>query len=267
MRTLYRVGHSHKHMLQWQTAAQTRGKPGSLGAYYSAMWPQTAVGLLMLAGMALGHAPWISGLLGVLWLAAPWGIERLDRGKAPQPLSPRARELLLDIARRTWAFFDGFAGPETGWLPPDNYQQAPARPVVANTSPTNIGMGMIACVCAMDLGFLTGEQLCRRIGNMLDTLEGLETWRGHFIIGTACGTGGCYRPGMYPRWIAATGAACLLTTAAAPEALPGRRASPGGSAAGPWPRPWIFCALYDQGTGLFHIGFDEGAGQAFQGLV
>lgn len=261
VRTLYRVGHSHKHMLQWQTAAQTRGKPGSLGAYYSAMWPQTAVGLLMLAGMALGHAPWISGLLGVLWLAAPWGIERLDRGKAPQPLSPRARELLLDIARRTWAFFDGFAGPETGWLPPDNYQQAPARPVVANTSPTNIGMGMIACVCAMDLGFLTGEQLCRRIGNMLDTLEGLETWRGHFYNWYSLWD----RRVLSPRYVSTVDsgnlAACLLTTAAALEALPGETGRAQGKRCRAMAKAMDFCALYDRERGLFHIGFDEGAGR------
>ena len=56
-----------------------------------------------------------------------WWISRpLARREAT--LLRRTRSLFLrKIARKTWAFFETFVGPEDHWLPPDNYQEHPRR--------------------------------------------------------------------------------------------------------------------------------------------
>src|SRR5207249_11944415 len=61
------------------------------------------------------------------------------RSAKEEPLPQADAKFLRAIARRTWRFFDTFAGAEDNFLPPDNFQQLP-QPIVAHrTSPTNIG--------------------------------------------------------------------------------------------------------------------------------
>ncbi len=107
-------------------------------------------------------------------------------------------------ARRTWHFFDTFVNAETHWLPPDNVQwdidvhQAfdpdhtrlgqPGKAdvpferstVAPRTSPTNIGLGLLADLAAYDLGYLSASRLLERAGHTLETMVKLECHRGHF---------------------------------------------------------------------------------------
>ena len=53
-------------------------------------------------------------------------------------------------------------GPEDHGLPPDNFQETPEPRVAHRTSPTNIGMGLLATLAAHDLGFIGAEDLLRR---------------------------------------------------------------------------------------------------------
>ncbi len=58
---------------------------------------------------------------------------------------------LKKAARKIWYFFETFVEEKENWLPPDNYQEVP-NPVVANrTSPTNIGLSLMANLAAYDL--------------------------------------------------------------------------------------------------------------------
>ncbi len=74
--------------------------------------------------------------------------------RQPSSSRPRDVEALRLTARRTWRFFETFVGPEDHGLPPDNFQDDP-QPVVAHrTSPTNIGMYLLATVTARDFGWI-----------------------------------------------------------------------------------------------------------------
>ena len=73
------------------------------------------------------------------------------------------------IARRTWAFFETFVGPEDHWLPPDNYQEQPALGVAHRTSPTNIGLALLANLAAYDFGYISAGRLIERTANTLGT--------------------------------------------------------------------------------------------------
>ena len=86
------------------------------------------------------------------------------------------------IARKTWRYFETFAGAEDHGLPPDNFQEVPEPRVAHRTSPTNIGMGLLATLAAHDLGFIAtrrarGADRARRSR----TIESLERHEGHLL--------------------------------------------------------------------------------------
>jgi cyclic beta-1,2-glucan synthetase len=87
---------------------------------------------------------------------------------------------LRKLSRKTWAFFETFVGPEDHWLPPDNYQEHPVAGVAHRTSPTNMGLALLANLSAYDFGYISTGRLIERTANALQTMEALERHRGHF---------------------------------------------------------------------------------------
>src|SRR5262249_25019355 len=87
----------------------------------------------------------------------------------------------LRYALLHWRFFDRFVTQETNWLAPDNFQEDPEPVVAMRTSPTNIGLQLLATVSAYQLGFLTLDDMIRRVELTLRTLERMRRLRGHFF--------------------------------------------------------------------------------------
>ena len=118
-----------------------------------------------------------------LWAAAPLIAYALSR---PVPtrravLGAEDREFLQAVARKTWRYFETFVGPEDHALPPDNVQIVPELTVAHRTSPTNIGMALLATLAAHDFGFIDTDDLADRIDATLTTVEGLERFEGHLL--------------------------------------------------------------------------------------
>ena len=91
------------------------------------------------------------------------------------------QELFLrKMARRTWAFFEQFVGPENHWLPPDNFQEDPFVGQAYRTSPTNIGMALLSNLAACDFGYISAKKLMENISETFKTLEELPRYHGHF---------------------------------------------------------------------------------------
>jgi len=140
-----------------------------------------AVVLVFVPNTRLTDWPFVVPVLA-LWLVSPlvgWWISR--------PLHPPAASLggqqqafLRGLSRRTWRYFTDFVGPEHNWLPPDNYQEYPSASVAARTSPTNMGMALLANLAAHDFGYISTRELLRRTDRALRTMERLERFRGHF---------------------------------------------------------------------------------------
>ena len=143
----------------------------------------------MAIGVAIGVASsggrgWIAALPFIVgWLAAPFIAWALSQPRAPRQraLAPHERAQLRRLARKTWHYFEVFVGPDDHWLPPDNFQEAPGEHLARRTSPTNIGMGLLATLAARDLGFITTRELIARTAHTLDTCEGLERHEGHLL--------------------------------------------------------------------------------------
>jgi cyclic beta-1,2-glucan synthetase len=186
VRTIVRVYLTHKCMLEWVTAAQSKLLTDSkLAATYRRMAP----GVLLAVGAALAvafdrHHAWAAAApFLVLWAAAPavarW-ISLPAEYEGASRLAPAEALGLRSISRRTWRFFETFVTPADHALPPDNFQETP-KPVVAHrTSPTNIGLYLLSAVAARDFGWLGTLQTVERLEATLATMSQMELFRGHF---------------------------------------------------------------------------------------
>jgi cyclic beta-1,2-glucan synthetase len=184
-RTLVRLAFTRRRMLEWVTSAQAgAGLDLTLLGFYRRMAGgvicAAAAGLLALPNRAAW--PWAAPLV-VLWLLAPvvgrW-ISLPPLAAEGEPLGDAERVQLRRIARRTWRFFETFVGAEDHGLPPDNFQEDP-RPVVAHrTSPTNLGLYLLAVVAARDYGWLGTLDALARLETTLRTMSGLPRFGGHF---------------------------------------------------------------------------------------
>ena len=185
-RTLVRVYVTHRRLLEWVTAAQAKaGLRLDLRGFYRRMGGGVTLAFAAAAAVAWGRPEarpvalpflllWAASPLVARWISVPWLAAR------SKPLSPGDAGALRLIARRTWRFFETFVGPEDHAMPPDNFQEEP-KPVVAHrTSPTNLGLYLLSTVAARDFGWLGTVDAVERLEATLETMSGLERFRGHF---------------------------------------------------------------------------------------
>ncbi len=187
VRTLARVFVTRRHLLEWQSAAHTERivahrQSSRFTWRQMAASPAFAVGggvLIVLADAPL--APALPFLLS--WLLAPQVAHRLSRPviRAVPFLRPNERVQLRRVARRTWHYFEHVLSPEDEWLAPDNIQEAPSPIHARRTSPTNVGMALLATLGACDLGYLGVRSTAATVRQMLLGLSRLERFRGHFL--------------------------------------------------------------------------------------
>ena len=184
-RTLLRLLVTHKRLLEWQTSKDSEETPrADLAGFYATMWIAPAVAILggcLLARLEPAQLRMAAPVLG-LWLAAPWiawWISQPIEAAAPE-MSREHLAFLRRTARRTWHFFDTFVSAEENWLPPDNFQEVPAPRIAPRTSPTNMGLALLANLAARDMGYIPAGSLIRRSRDTLATMQRLERHRGHF---------------------------------------------------------------------------------------
>ncbi len=182
-RTLYRMAWSQTKLLEWKTArAAHRDASTNLPSYFQTMWIGPAIALAALFFVTLGELP-IFGVLLSLWLVSPFAAWWLSRSLpvVTAKLSALQRIFLEKLTRRTWRFFEDFVTEEENWLPPDNIQEQPSRIVAPRTSPTNVGMAMLANLAAYDFGYSSVGQVIDRTRKSFDTMAKMERYRGHFF--------------------------------------------------------------------------------------
>ncbi len=198
VRTLVRVMITRRHLLAWQAAAQVeRATRNTAQATLRAMAPA----LLLVTGLAAvmtTNAAWYAGMPGApdtrmwpylvaiwpltaVWLLAPLLAAWLGRSPAPETLDAVGQRRARDYAERHWRYFDQFVTAETHWLVPDNVQADPGQVIAMRTSPTNIGLQLLATTSAHDLGLLGLEEMTTRLERTMATLERLPKYRGHFF--------------------------------------------------------------------------------------
>ncbi|MEX1214606.1 glucoamylase family protein [Saccharospirillum sp.] len=189
LRSGARLPFTRRGLLLWQLPGYAhRNACRSLTEFLREMWiaPVLALTLataLVLMESRLEEAWFVVVPILVLWLVSPvlgWWLSRPL--VVPKPgLSLDQQRFLRMAARRTWRYFADFVGPDNNWLPPDNFQVYPAPTIASRTSPTNIGMSLLADLAAVDFGYLTAGECLQRIDNTLTAMEKLERYHGHFL--------------------------------------------------------------------------------------
>lgn len=185
LRSGVRMLFTRRGLLLWHLPSYaSRNARQTPSDFFKEMW--SAPFLAAVLGSVLWQTRWTALLCWApvlsLWLASPmvaWWISRPLSSPEPD-LSGAQRMFLRASARRTWRFFADFVGPHDNWLPPDNFQEYPAPAIASRTSPTNMGMALLANLAAYDFGYLTAGEFLRLTENTLAAMEKLERHRGHF---------------------------------------------------------------------------------------
>ncbi len=176
---------TRRGLLAWHTPRYAkRNTAATLADFFREMWVAPLFGVAGLALLALAQPAQLAsgGPILVSWLLAPllgWWISKPLVPAAPV-LSEHQWSFLGGLARQTWRYFEVLVDAEHHWLPPDNYQEVPEPVAAPRTSPTNIGMALLANLAAHDFGYLCGGRLLERTENTIAAMEHLERYRGHF---------------------------------------------------------------------------------------
>lgn len=199
VRTLYRLRVSRRFLLEWRSASIVEQRVANLKREsWRAMRASTlsvvAIALLITTWVVFTAArdqqpwqAWGSAVIAmwsvvVLWASAPLVEARLSRPARTtrQPLARDATAQTQRYAARHWAFFERFVTAETHWLAPDNFQSSPTPVVAMRTSPTNMGLQLLATASACDLDLIDEADMVERLERAMATLQSLRRYRGHF---------------------------------------------------------------------------------------
>ena len=189
VRTIGRTLITRRRLLEWNPSSEVdralnRSDRTGLIASYRAMAVAPMLAAATFADLVATHAAVLATAAPILllWAASPalaWWISRPLPRRAARLTDDQTR-FLRRLARKTWAYFERYVGPDDHWLPPDNVQEQPAASVAHRTSPTNMGLALLADLSAHDFGYLSGGQLIARTTSALRSMQSLERYRGHF---------------------------------------------------------------------------------------
>jgi len=252
VRSLWRQLFSRRRLLDWVTAAQADIKKNSLASYYRAMWTLTAAGLSLAV-----WGTWCGRVLGLCWLFAPYVFYRTgrQRRRAQRPFSKEEREILMGYAADMWQYFEDFMDQKNSFLPPDNYQESPLAALATRTSPTNIGLALVSCLAARDLGLIDSDGLITRVERTIATLETMPKYEGHLYNWYDTEN----REPLYPRYVSTVDSGnlvcclCALYEGLAEYAPQARELR---SRIQNLIDSMNFRFLYDSPKRLFYIGYD-----------
>lgn len=181
--THWRIFISRKNLLQWNPYSNYQYENKTVTNAYIKMWfaPFLSVVSFLYVSVYYPFTLVIAFPFLLSWLAAPfiaWYVS-LPVPEKKIELSVPQNLYLRRLARKIWWFFETFVGVEDNWLPPDNYQEHPVERIAHRTSPTNVGLCLLANLTARDFGYITNSVLIERTTNTVNTLMKLEKFNGH----------------------------------------------------------------------------------------
>ena len=185
--TNWRMAITRRKLLEWTPFSDSSNTPSkSIPGMYQSLWmaPVLAIGI---GGFLCFRADLISLLVAspilILWIAAPVFARHLGKPEKYEitHLHADQMEFLHKTARKTWSFFEHFGRAEENWLPPDNFQEQPSPVIAHRTSPTNMGLALLANLTAYDFGYISIGELTQRTSDTLSTMNRLERFQGHFF--------------------------------------------------------------------------------------
>ena len=187
-RVLYRRHISHRRLLEWTSARAMHGV--AQAKVPMLLLSMCLVSLLsVIAAWQMRHWGPSNLLIArswlMLWFLSPvlgWLLNRRPQTRLPvSRLRAEDRQYLRTVACRTWRYFSDFVNEGTSWLPPDNYQVAFQNQLAMRTSPTNIGLWMVSVLGAHDFGYVTVDEVTRKLSGTMATVGKLDRHEGHLL--------------------------------------------------------------------------------------
>ncbi|MEG2348073.1 MAG: glucoamylase family protein [Clostridia bacterium] len=186
--SLYRMIISKKNLLQWTTGETLEKTAKNTITYYSInMISNILFGLIIMVSCICKPLNTLCILdlrlyIGLSFVVAPLfsyllGKDHLINRKSI--LNDNQKNDILDIAKKTWSFFDTMMNETNNYIPTDNFQENRRYKIANRTSPTNIGLGILAIIDAYDLNFINIKECIDKITNTINTVIKLENWNGH----------------------------------------------------------------------------------------
>lgn len=186
IKTLYRLIISNENLLEWMTSEEAEKQSQSTySSYYMQMSSNiiSSVVFFLLAVNGNGVQMAIGIILMLMWLAGPYIAcyisKKIEREEPTSKLNEEERKHLLEIAKRTWEYFATYMNSNNNYLPPDNYEENRNKKIAQRTSPTNIGLGLLSIISAIDFKFIKYEEGLELLQKSMDTIEKLIKWNGH----------------------------------------------------------------------------------------
>jgi len=184
-RSLWRMAVSQRHLLEWTTAAQAQAASRNALAAFARQQAPASLLCAALAVAALWSPHPVAGVtLLLLWAASPlaaWWASRPGPSRSEKLMQDEDKHYLNALARDSWRFFERCVGPEDNHLPPDNLQLVPEPMLAHRTSPTNIGLYLLAVCCARQFNWISTGEVIGRLQATLDTMERLAKHDGHLL--------------------------------------------------------------------------------------
>ena len=188
-RTLHRMYKSKKHLLEWTTAEEAeKSAKTKLKSYYQNMGANAVLGILGIIyfiiknlDSVVNNEIYLILIISILWLIAPYIMFQISKPLKAKELEIEQadKDYLLEIAKRTWMFFKENLNEQNNFLPPDNYQEDRKPKLIKRTSPTNIGLAILAVISSYDLKFESLENTLNLLEKVINTIENLPKWNGH----------------------------------------------------------------------------------------
>ena len=185
LRTNWRMIVSGRKLLEWTPSATvSKSSASDLWSSYRLMW--IAPFLALLSAGFLGYSNLVALLIAspmlLLWAFAPALAWKLSTPEKDESLDLPAQQILFlhKTARKTWTYFEQFVTESENWMPPDNFQQEPTPVIAHRTSPTNLGLALLANLTAYDFGYIGAGELLSRSNHTLQSMLKLERYQGHF---------------------------------------------------------------------------------------
>lgn len=88
-------------------------------------------------------------------------------------------EMLMEIARDTWKFFENARDSKTHLIV-DHIRTGNASLAADYTSPTNIAMDLMAVIAAMDLGIIDQDRAEQRVKDVFSSMKEMKRYKGFF---------------------------------------------------------------------------------------
>ncbi|MEI8215943.1 MAG: glucoamylase family protein [Eubacteriales bacterium] len=182
--TMVRVLITKRNMLEWTTTADVeKTQVNSLKNYFRTMMASPAIALIIAVLIFIFRSGdiYIGIIALLLWVPAPFIAHYISQDIKSDRVMLGKEDLdeLSFIARKTWRYFEEFANAKNNYLPPDNFQEDPPRGIAYRTSPTNIGLGLLATLSARDFGYIGIAETSDLLIKTVSSIEKMEKWNGH----------------------------------------------------------------------------------------